>query len=1032
MRRLVVIFSVFVLSVPAAFAQSPPPVLELEPNSALPGASVVAKGSSFQPGTVEIRLDSETGTLLVSGSVERDGTFAIGFTTPRVAPGGRTVVACRGYTPSDGCADSATAKFTILAPPTTTSTSTTSSTSTTTSPPSSTTTQPTATVTTSTSIAPPATAVITTTTAGSLATDATSTTTTQGTLAAPPTTVGGDPGSGPNPVDFGATTTTISGLTGGTTPPSDIDLELTHIEVTQGLQNLANDFPLVAQRPTAVRLFGLNNTESQTLGSAFLEVSRDGEVLDILEAENNPISFADRLIRSSNDAAPYFILDTDWVTGTLDFRAVVIAGDPTLGNDLTPLNNFIETSVSFQQAVPVNVHMFPLYITEDGTSGGTGEVVTHTASDGWVQQALATYRLWPAGQMSFDPFNPVLGDADSGWDFATEGAEVYPWVELDLARQANGWDEDEGDLVMGMLSPQAQSLWGGFAQGVGGNTWSTMYEGFSWQWPWHSNAGSVIAQELGHNVGLSHAPCDWNPGDGLPGELHGGAIDPSFPQSYGWPNCSIGPLDEEGFYGFDVMYVITNTAEPSIMSNDPAATPPFNATPFMGYAGTGRWLEPWHGCTLLNYVGVDCDTADLIDIDFDTPGQGQGLPPVVHGGVPVWSCDSWGGPFGEDLCDLLPGASDDPIANETAPGEMVVFGSINGSAGTATLDGGLVVRERRDTSSWIDNTIDPDPLLLILLDADGEVLGAQNVEVAKWTSGSTRDEGSTDQAGAAIEPYPTTSPTRFTETIPAVPGLREVVLVSQDGVLARLAPGPGRPEVTIPEVEMGEDSVTVSWSAVDPDGDPLRSMLQYRTTGEWMTAATPGATTAVTIDFRGLPGGAPGEFRLLVSDGINQTTAVSASIELPDNRPEVVIASPIDGTTRPAGQFLELRAFAVDVEDSTEPLVTWTSDRDGAIGEGAVVTAKTLSVGRHTIVATVTDQSGQTEMAHVVVDITPSVGATAETMAAIGELLSTGPAAPADRDGFGRFGIVLSVALLLTAFAGLMAYFRARRLGPGS
>ena len=78
-----------------------------------------------------------------------------------------------------------------------------------------------------------------------------------------------------------------------------------------------------------------------------------------------------------------FILDTDWIVpGELDFRAVVIAGDPTLANDVDPWNNFIETSVEFHQAAPVNVHMYPLYLTEDGTSDGPGEVMIHTAGDG--------------------------------------------------------------------------------------------------------------------------------------------------------------------------------------------------------------------------------------------------------------------------------------------------------------------------------------------------------------------------------------------------------------------------------------------------------------------------------------------------------------------------------------------------------------------------------------------------------------------------------------------------------------------------
>ena len=531
MRKLLVVLAMLAASVSVASAQTGPE-LSVDPTTALVGDAVEAKGSGFLPGEVELFIDDVDATKPVgTATVGRSGDFTIVFNAP-ADPGPHRLIACRDHTPADGCADRATASFTIIEPRPTTSTTTTSRPTTTTSRPTTTTTSPPS----STTVAPTSTAVVTTTTttpSGITETTSTTiagltgevgTTTTSGSLSGPSTTVGGDPGFDPTPDDLTVTTTSISQLTGAV-PAGDIDLSLTHIEVTQGLQNLENDFPLVEDRPTAVRLYGLNHTDFQTLGSAFLEVSRNGQLLGILEAENNPVLFTDQLVRSSNDASPFFILDPDWIEDELTFRGVVIAGDPSLSNDLTPANNFVQTTVDFHPASPVSVHMYPLYVTDDGTSGGTGDVVTHTASDGWVMQALSTYRIWPVGQMSFDPFNPVLGDATSGWDFATEDALVNPWPELAVAATAHPGSHD---LVMGMLSPLAVSQWGGFAQGTSGNSWSKMYDWWSGTYPWHAPGGAVIAQELGHNIGMSHAPCQFNPGEAEPGELHGGPIDPSF------------------------------------------------------------------------------------------------------------------------------------------------------------------------------------------------------------------------------------------------------------------------------------------------------------------------------------------------------------------------------------------------------------------------------------------------------------------------------------------------------------------------
>ncbi|MFO1434008.1 MAG: DNRLRE domain-containing protein [Candidatus Competibacteraceae bacterium] len=75
--------------------------------------------------------------------------------------------------------------------------------------------------------------------------------------------------------------------------------------------------------------------------------------------------------------------------------------------------------------------------------------------------------------------------------------------------------------------------------------------------------------------------------------------------------------------------------------------------------------------------------------------------------------------------------------------------------------------------------------------------------------------------------------------------------------------------------------------------------------------------------------------------------------------PAVTITTPANETQVAPGTTITFSGTAGDAEDGdlTSQLV-WTSDRDGVIGKGGAVTTSTLSVGIHTITATVTDSFG--------------------------------------------------------------------------
>jgi hypothetical protein len=90
--------------------------------------------------------------------------------------------------------------------------------------------------------------------------------------------------------------------------------------------------------------------------------------------------------------------------------------------------------------------------------------------------------------------------------------------------------------------------------------------------------------------------------------------------------------------------------------------------------------------------------------------------------------------------------------------------------------------------------------------------------------------------------------------------------------------------------------------------------------------------------------------------------------------PSVSISAPSNGTSVVDGTPLTFTASASDPEDGNlSGSISWSSSRDGALGTGASVGA-TLSVGSHTITASVTDSGGKSGSDSISVNVTPIGG----------------------------------------------------------
>ncbi len=113
------------------------------------------------------------------------------------------------------------------------------------------------------------------------------------------------------------------------------------------------------------------------------------------------------------------------------------------------------------------------------------------------------------------------------------------------------------------------------------------------------------------------------------------------------------------------------------------------------------------------------------------------------------------------------------------------------------------------------------------------------------------------------------------------------------------------------------------------------------------------------------------------------TATVTESFNVPavcsgggsNTAPTVTISSPSTGASFVEGASITFTGSATDTQDgSLTGSLTWTSSRDGVIGSGASFQRSNLSVGTHTVTASVTDSGALTGSASVTVNVTEAGG----------------------------------------------------------
>lgn len=342
------------------------------------------------------------------------------------------------------------------------------------------------------------------------------------------------------------------------------DLIIVDAEITQAIQHFrssqhldsANVFPdnairLVADKPTVVRLYvdydRLSGLPEITSLSGTLDVTAaTGTVTRILPIEAITPRRDVQIERGQRGHTLNFVIPDAQSHGVVSIVARVASSI-----DATQFSAEFARSLTFENfpALPV-IAVGVNYTGPDVRPGATpAQLAAPTMAD-FINTVMLTERLFPIPQVTFSSFLTMDYDEETESDIS-EGCDKLDDL-LDAVRDMRG---DSEDIVLGLIGPGVNT---GSVGGCGGDAAAV---GFV-------NAGGTTAHELGHALGLNHAPCDNVTRCAEPANTDG-----SYPDYAGYDSDSIGE------FGFDAFNL--NVKDPG------------NAHDIMGYSGN-KWISPYH------------------------------------------------------------------------------------------------------------------------------------------------------------------------------------------------------------------------------------------------------------------------------------------------------------------------------------------------------------------------------------------------------------------------------------------------------
>ena len=164
------------------------------------------------------------------------------------------------------------------------------------------------------------------------------------------------------------------------------------------------------------------------------------------------------------------------------------------------------------------------------------------------------------------------------------------------------------------------------------------------------------------------------------------------------------------------------------------------------------------------------------------------------------------------------------------------------------------------------------------------------------------------------------------------------------------------------------DSVSFSGSAADAEDGNLSASIAWTSNLDGSLGAGASVSAALSVGTHTITASVTDSAGASDSDSITVTVNPAAG----NTAPTVSINSPANGSTYTEGDTVSFSGSAADAEEGNlSASISWTSSLDGSLGAGASVSA-VLSVGTHTITASVTDSEGASDSDSITVTVEPA------------------------------------------------------------
>lgn len=700
------------------------------------------------------------------------------------------------------------------------------------------------------------------------------------------------------------------------------DLAIQGMEVTQGVQNLANEVALVADKATFVRVLGTLVSGPNAFNvEGLLHGKRNG-----VDLPGSPLRPLQRLPQF-NVGAPFardsalrtwlFELPTAWRSGDIELQAVIdprnAQSDPLLGNNSrTQAVSFLNKAPLCVVLIPVRTHTPNLFATtlNDPIMAPTLDLAERLMpmAELWPFYSYNPVEEWPGGQ--YAPFE--MGEDNLGVLTAVNTRAVFT-SNPRVCKTANA-----ETLYAGIVAAAANvnNSAGGMGHFGLDSSWTALSASYTPTSPYSPFSGQTFAHELGHNFSRLHVDC-------------GG---PSFNDLfYPYDNSLFADGSADGYYGFDPQ---TKT---SIAPQNGSG----KVADLMSYCPP-RWTSDYTWKALmgkLNDRATAVNAAATAQFLAGATGYVSGIigPDGATGALDTaWIFTNMA--LGGDLAGKWQGLN----ANRLR----------------------ILMQQERGIAG-----LQADAFHLLLLDSANNVLSDLPVTP---TGNDHHGSQPTGQLFVLTFPAPETPVARLE-------------LRNGETILATKTPGSNGPTVGIQSPAGGTtvtNALQATWLANDSDsGDNLLGAVQYSPDlGQTWYALlnnypiNKGTAQSLTLDTTTLPGSAANAalLRVSVSDGYNTTVATSQPFTMADHNPIVTMMAPATGSTLDPQSTLLLRGIGVDPEEGGLPEAAHTWKLDGAlVATGKESALQAIAPGTHRVELAAQDALAHSGVATTTITVAP-------------------------------------------------------------